>query len=56
LICGEYVGDDSVFASLKGKTVHGGEVAGASVQAYIIVSQYFVAVGFVAEVEHDPAI
>ena len=56
MICGEYVGNDSVFASLKGESVIGGEVVGASAQACIVVSQDLVVVGFVAEVEHDPTI
>ena len=55
MICGEYVGTDSIFASLKGETVNG-EGVGASVQACIVVSQYLVDVDFVAEVEHGPTI
>ena len=50
---GEYDGNDSVFASLKGKTINGAEVVGASVQAFFAVSQDLVGVGFVAEVEHN---
>ena len=55
MICGEYVGNDSVFASLEGETVIG-EVGGASAQACIVVSQDLVVVSFVAEVEHEPTI
>jgi len=56
LICGEYVGNDSVFASLKEETVTGVEGVGASVQTCVVVSQDLGVVGIIAEVEHDPTI